>query len=277
DMFDRYGIGVIAGDMVGAYTIGSGASWKDGTDYTDPVQRMRMKEVVRQKVKALKDEPWLLIWLLGNENNMPGDYSGINATRTNASSHPDAYASFINELAEMIHELDPNHPVAIGNLETGLGEYYARLAPAVDIFGINSYRGAGGFGGLFNEARAKFDRPVMIIEYGCDAYAEGVGPDEAAQAHYHENCLKDIVLNQAGGGWAGNSIGGIIFEYVDEWWKAKGPRHHQTKSQWQGPLPDGHMHEEWLGITGQGSGADSPRQRRLREAYFMYKSAWNPE
>jgi len=277
DMFERYGIGVIAGDFLGAYTIGSGADWATGTDYTDPMQRVSMKDVIRQKVMALRDEPWLLMWLIGNENNMRGDHKGINATRTNASAHPEAYASFLNEVAEMIHELDPNHPVAIGNLETGLAEHYARMAPAIDIFGINSYRGAGGFGGLFNEAQTKFDRPVLIIEYGCDAYAEGEGVDEPAQAGYHENGLKDIVLNQAGGALAGNSIGGIVFQYVDEWWKAKSPRHHQTKSQWRGPLPDGYMHEEWLGITGQGTGSDSPRQRHLRETYYMYKNAWGQE
>ena len=276
DLYERFGISVIASDFLGAYTVGSGASWKDGTDYTNPEQRARMKEVVRQKVLDLKDEPWVLMWLLGNENNMRGDHKGVNATRTNASAHPREYAEFVNEVAQMIHELDPDRLVAIGNLETGLGEFYAKHAPEVDVFGINAYRGANGFGALWREARAQFDRPVLIVEYGCDAYAEGKGPDEAAQAAYHLGCLRDIVLNQGGGELEGNSIGGVIFACVDEWWKAGGdPRTQETNSSWAGPMPDGLAHEEWFGIVGQGRGNNSPFERYLREAYHLYRHYWS--
>jgi len=230
---------------------------------------------VRQKVLDLRGEPWVLLWLLGNENNMRGDYSGVNATRTNAGKHPREYAEFVNEVAEMIHELDPDRLVAIGNMETGLGEYYRQYAPAVDVFGINAYRGANGFGGLWSEAREVFDRPVLILEYGCDAYAEGKGADEDAQAAYHLGCLRDIVLNQAGGDMEGNSIGGVIFEYLDEWWKAgDDPNTHSLHGQGSGSMPDGHAHEEWFGIVGQGSGADSPFERRLRKAYRLYADCW---
>lgn len=275
DMHRRFGIFLIAGDFLGAYTAGSGASWEQGTDYTDPDQRARMKEVVRQKVLDLRGEPFLLMWLLGNENNMAGGYKGVNATRTNAGSHPEAWAQFLNEVAAMIHELDPDHPVAIGNLGIGLAEHYRQHAPAIDIFGMNHYMGPNGFGNTWQEARAKFDRPVMVTEYGADAYSEGKGPDEEAQAAYHAGCLRDIVLNQAGGDLAGNSIGGIVFEYVDEWWKANDdPKTQTTHAQHNAPFGDGQAHEEWFGIVGQGSGRNSPFERVLRKAYFMYQDAW---
>ena len=275
DLYKTYGISVIAGDFLGAYTIGSGATWQRGTDYTNPDQKARMKEIVRQKVLDLRGEDFVLMWLLGNENNMSGDHTGINATRTNAGSQPEAYARFVNEVAEMIHELDPTRPVAIGNLGTGLGEYYAQFAPAIDIFSLNAYMGVTGFGNLWQEARAKFDRPVLIVEYGCDAYAQGRGPDEPAQAIYHEGGVKDITLNQGGGPVEGNSIGGVIFEYVDEWWKGHdSPQNHDRNSQWTGPMPDGKVHEEWFGIVGQGSGRNSPFERNLRLAYWMYREMW---
>ncbi|HBA83225.1 MAG TPA: hypothetical protein DCZ95_03935 [Verrucomicrobia bacterium] len=277
EMTRTYGIRLIAGDFLGAYTAGSGASWESGTDYTNPEQRQRMKETVRQKVMDLKDEPFILLWLLGNENNMGGDDSGVNATRTNASKHPKEYAEFLNEVATMIHELDPNHPVAIGNLGSGMAEVYRKYAPAIDIFGANAYMGPTGFGELWIEIQTKFDRPVLITEYGCDAYAQDKGPDEKTQAAYHVSCLKDIVLHQAGGELTGNAIGGVIFEYLDEWWKAgDDPKAHSTRSTWSGPMPDGHFHEEWFGIAGQGSGTNSPFERNLREAYFQYKTLWNP-
>ncbi len=276
DLFNRYGIRVIVGDLLGAYTVGSDASWQKGTDYTDEQQRRRMKESVRAKVLDLKDEPFVLMWLLGNENNLPADYFGLNATRTNASSQPQAFAGFLNEIAEMIHELDPDHPVAVGNAELPLLDSYQKYASALDIIGVNSYRGRNGFGALFDDVKKIFDRPVLITEYGADAFYEGRGIDEDQQERYHAGNLRDIVLNQAGGPLAGNSIGGVIFEYLDEWWKAPwDPEEKQClESQGDFPMPDGESHEEWYGIVGQGSAKNSPFERHLRKTYHYYKSVW---
>ena len=274
DMYERYGIGVIAGDFLGAYTVGSGATWEAGTDYSDPKQRAKMKAAVRAKVLDLKDEPFVLMWVLGNENNVGHDYMGHNATRTNASVNPKAYARFLNEVAAMIHEIDGNHPVAVGNVELGLLEYYADYAPELDIMGINSYRGTVGFGSLWENARMKFDRPILIAEYGCDAYYQDKGEDGEGQQKYLEGKFRDIIFNQAGGPGAGNSIGGVIFEYLDEWWKdAFGHPEDVQQRAAQFPLefPDGLSHEEWFGIVGQGDGKHSPFKRQLREGYEYFK------
>lgn len=277
DMAQRYGIYLIAGDYLGAYTIGSGAAWDKGTDYTDPEQRRKMKAVVRAKVMDLKDEPFVLLWLLGNENNMNVDYLGHNATRTNAAAHPREYAEFLNELAEMIHELDPNHPVAVGNIESGLAEYYRQYAPAVDIFGMNSYRGREGFGPLWEEARKVFDRPVVITEFGADAYFTGKGEDEDQQEDYFRGNWRDIAFHLAGGPSTGNAIGGVIFEYVDEWWKdAFGDPDDRQNPAGQFPMPfaDGMDNEEWYGVVSQGSGQHSPFERRLRKTYEYFRTMW---
>ncbi len=278
DMYETYGIRLIAGDFLGAYTVGSGADWEAGTDYTDPKQLKFMKEIVRQKVLDLKDEPFLLMWLLGNENNMGSGNRGVNATRTLADKQPEAYAKFLNEVAEMIHELDPDHPVAIGNLGTGLLEYYGKYSPAIDIMGVNAYMGGGGFGIMWDEVKRVFDRPVMVTEYGVDAFDENLkDTNETAQSEYHYGNLRDIVINQAGGIYAGNSIGGIIFEYLDEWWKDT-HGHPVTEQQREPQYPsaafDGYNHEEWFGIVGQGTGRHSPFERHLRETYFMYQKYW---
>jgi len=274
DLHSRYGIWVIATDYLGAYTLGSGASWEQGTDYTDPQQCQRMKDLVRAKVLDLKDEPFVLMWVLGNENNMPGDYSGVNATRTNAGSQPGAYARFLNEVAAMIHELDPNHPVAVGNMEVNLLDYYQKYAPELDIVGINSYRSRDGFGTMWEAAEKQFDRPILITEYGCDAYYQGRGEDEAGQLDYLRGNYRDLVFHQAGGPYTGHAIGGVIFEYLDEWWKDTSghPENlHQTEAQFPMGFPDGLDHEEWLGIISQGNGDASPFKRQLRQAYFYYK------
>ena len=277
DMYKRFGIKVIIGDFLGAYTVGSGASWEKGTDYTDPQQRARMKEIVKEKVMDLKDEPFVLMWILGSENNLPADYLGVNASRTNAASQPEAYAKFINEVAQMVHAIDKNHPVAVGNLELGLLDYYRQYAPAIDILGVNSYRGAEGFGSLFLDVKKQLDKPVLITEYGCDAYTENQGPDEDRQLAYLQGNLRDIIYNMAGGPGVGNTIGGIVFEYLDEWWKAPHDSydHQATVHQQMGQSPDGYVHEEWFGIVGQGDGENSPFQRHLRKSYFYFKDVLN--
>lgn len=277
-LYRRYGIRVLICDPLGAYTVHSGADWNRGTDYSDPAQRERMSNAVRDTVLEYKDEDWLLGYILGNENNMPCDYTGVNATRTLAASQPEIYAKFLNEVAAMVHKLDPNHPVGVGNFGLGLVDSYAAYAPSLDFIGINEYPGVNGFGSLWIQARKLIDRPILITETGCDAYATGKGLDEDAQALYHLNCWQDIEYNSASGPGEGSAIGGIVFEWCDEWWKdtRQDPLDKQaTEAVTEMAFPDGWCQEEWLGIVGQGNGRHSPFQRDLRKAYFVYKQLWN--
>lgn len=278
DMHATYGIYALLMNPVGAYTVNSGASWDKGTDYRDPEQCKNMLDALRVTVDKCKDEPWLLAYILGNENNMPQDYSGVNATRTNASAYPEAYAKFLNEAAKMIHSVDPNHPVGVGNMGLGLIDAYAKYAPEIDFIGVNAYPAMGGFGSLWLEARTMFDRPVVITEFGCDAYWTGKGPDETTQANYIRHCWEDIVYNSAGEPGEGNAIGGIVFEWADEWWKdtsGDSVNRQNREPTLEAAFPDGWSQEEWLGVTGQGDGTHSPFLRELRVAYTMLKEVWN--
>jgi beta-glucuronidase len=274
EMNQKYGISAIMGDYLGAYTVGSGAEWEAGTDYTDPVQLKNMRELITAYVKDHRNEPYVLMWLLGNENLMDADYSGVNATRTRAATQVQAYLRFVNEIAELIHRLDPNHPVAIGNLDTTHLREYALYAPAVDIFGANSYLGAGGFGRLWKNVQDQYDRPVLVTEYGCDAFDSRNGrEDEDMQALYHKGNWEDIQLNASGRGEEGNAIGGVVFEFMDEWWKSNnGPwdMHDSTQDSTMA-FPDGWGSEEWYGLISQGDGSQSPLARYPRKAYYLYK------
>ena len=96
------------------------------------------------------------------------------------------------------------------------------------------------------------------------------------QAKYHQGEWEDILYNSAGyAEGAGNSIGGIVFEWLDEWWKAYEPNMHDTEGLYTGPFPGGWVYEEWFGIAGQGNGSKSPYLRELRESYYLYKRMWN--
>ena len=186
DMYKTYGIRVIMGDFLGKYALGSGAAWNPGTDYNNEEQKKNMLASVRQMVNEYKDEPFILFWLLGNEN--------VYGYACNANTEPDAFFKFANEVAKEIKAIDPNHPVAIGSGDILFLDKFGKDAPDIDIFGANAYRGEYGFGRLWKSVKEEADKPVFITEFGCPAYAEGKTPQEAEslQAEYHQGSWQDI-------------------------------------------------------------------------------------
>jgi beta-glucuronidase len=268
-MYHKYGFRVIIGDFLGKYAIGSGASWSEGTDYTNPEHRKSMLESVQKMVMEHKDEPYTLMWLLGNENNY--------GVACNADKNPQAYYTFVDEVAQWIKSVDPNHPVAINNGDTLYLDVFARYSPNVDIYAANVYRGDYGFGSYWEQVFEATGKPALITEYGSPAYAQHLTYEEAeqAQADYHRGNWLDIQENLADNArGVGNALGGVVFEWMDEWWKNYEPFFHDRKSDAIGPFPGGYYFEEWFGITGQGKGQHSPFERQLRQSYFVYKEFW---
>lgn len=267
-LYKNYGIRVIMGDFLGKYALGSGAPWNPGTDYNNETHKKNMMDSVINMVQEFKDEPFILFWLLGNEN--------VYGYACNADKEPEAFFKFANEVALAIKAIDPEHPVAICSGDILFLDKFAKNAPDIDIFGTNAYRGDYGFGFLWRQVKEQVDRPVFITEYGCPAYAQDKSVDEAeqSQADYHKGSWEDIKNNISFAGGSGNAIGGVVFEWLDEWWKAYEPFVHDTKGLWAGPFPDGFMHEEWLGVAGQGDGKSSPFLRQLRKLYYLYKKIW---
>ena len=280
-----YGIYVILGDLLGMYAVGSGAEWYEGTDYTNPAQKEKMKESVRKLVEEYKNEPYVLFWMLGNESNY-GDTGSIAKDTvgfgSQARRQPEALYAFANEVAGMIKLIDPTRPVGFSNGDVITIDVLSKHQDNIDVFGTNAYRGASGFGrSLWEDAKDFTDKPVLITEYGCPGYFRGkdVAFAEAKQAEYHQGNWEDILYNSAGSG-QGNAIGGVVFEFLDEWWKAGPPPQfnpsvQETVGQFAADFPDGWMHEEWLGVVGQGDGKHSPYLRQLKKTYEYYEKAWN--
>ncbi|MBZ0166140.1 MAG: hypothetical protein K8I00_04975 [Candidatus Omnitrophica bacterium] len=263
-LYNDYGIRVIMGDFLGAYTIGSAAEWKAGTDYTNAEQRANMLKSVEAMVNEFKDEPYILLWTLGNANNDAA------AARTNAAAQPAAYAEFVNTAAKRIHELDGNHPVALVNGDLDQLAVYAQHAPDIDILGINTTRYAPGFGRLWEDAAQIYDKPVLITSYGMPTMIFENGQlDEIYQYQVHVAGWRDIAGHAAGNILPGNAIGGVAFEWLDAWWRDFMPNQ-------QNPGKNG-WHAEWQGIAAQGDGRHSPFLRQLRHVYYAYQALWTDQ
>ncbi|MBU4333958.1 MAG: tetratricopeptide repeat protein [Candidatus Omnitrophica bacterium] len=272
DMYEKYGIRVIVGDFLGKYAKGSGATWFEGTDYENEEHKKKMLESVKKMVLRHKDEPYVLMWLLGNENNY--------GVASNADQKPEAYFKFVDEVAQWIKSVDKNHPVAVCNGDTLYLDIFGKFCPNVDIFSANVYRGNYGFGSFWEQVYDASQKPAFITEYGCPAYAHHLSLEdaEAAQADYHRGNWLDIDENIAGNArGVGNALGGVAFQWMDEWWKNYEPYMHDRKSDAVGPFPGGYYFEEWFGLVGQGVGRHSPFMRQLRKGYFVYKELWNKQ
>ncbi len=282
ELFRGYGIRAIIGDFVGMYGFRGQLPPVPGdnfTDYRDTARREAILAGVKELVMTHKDEPYVLMWMLGNENN----YN----VGCNASQYPEIYFSFMNRLAQEIKALDPNHPVGIclGEMSPAQQRLVAKYCPDVDIYGVNTYRGDRGFTGLWRDLRKNVNKPVLVTEFGCSSFSErGMGVGESYQARYIAESWHDIAQNACGGPGQGNAIGGVVFEWNDEWWKTgvdapDGNTYptdrHDTAKLGPGPFIDGYGYSEWFGVTGQGDGSQSPFLRQLRRAYFVLRRLWN--
>ncbi|MFH0917734.1 MAG: glycoside hydrolase family 2 TIM barrel-domain containing protein, partial [Candidatus Omnitrophota bacterium] len=172
-MYNTYGIRVIMGDFLGKYAIGSGAAWNPGTDYNNEEHKKNMIASVTKMVNEFKDEPYILFWLLGNEN--------VYGYACNANEQPEAYFKFANEVAKIIKSLDSQHPVAICSGDILFLDKFGKNSPDIDIFGTNAYRGDYGFGSFWRQVKEQAGKPAFITEFGCPSYAEGKSVDQAEE------------------------------------------------------------------------------------------------
>ena len=211
-----------------------------------------------------KDHPAIIGYLLGNEHNVQ---SG-NGTNPFFWQAMETVAAAVKEVAP-----DKLVSVAITDALGQVGTYDETLA-SIDFWAIQVYRSTT-FGTFFEEYKAVSDKPVVLTEYGYDAY------DNIAQSEYPDNAAfsADVVEGMIGEINANSDVcaGGIIFSYRDEWWKAEGSLSTQDNGGLPaGGMPDRLLNEEWWGIfkaEDNGFLADKLTPRAL---YYRLISLWNP-
>lgn len=134
---------------------------RHGFDYGDPAQIKAQRETVRTVVRKYKDHPALLIWGLGNEMEEPmGNSREVRIWKE------------LNELAKIVHEEDPNHPVATVIAGASPDKVRSLMAnyTALDILGVNAYGSAPKLN--MELAEAGWKKPFMLTEFGTVGYWE---------------------------------------------------------------------------------------------------------
>jgi len=295
DLYQLYGIRMIMGHWLGFWEYPC-------PSYGENDFKERVKKEVLSMIDLYKDEPGILFWVLGNENNY--SFSGqVNpwssdeidkepVPQTQRFMRAKIYYSFVNELVREIHQIDPNHPVALGNGElTGL-DVAAKFSPDVDLIACIIYRGKT-FGNLFNSLKAVFDKPIVLTEFGADAYDAYLNKeDQNMQAFFLESQWRQIYENLANNKeGTGNCLGGAIFEWSDEWWKhnesdPESWKIHDSESNWSNgsyyfdiKAPRNmNMNEEWFGIAALSEDLENGINKRItRKAYYVVREFWkNP-
>ena len=131
---------------------------RHGFDYDNKAKIQKQLEDFTAVVKKFKDHPALLMWGIGNEYDL--NYKNIKVW--------DA----VNDIAKMIHEIDPNHPTSTvtAGMDSMKVYYLKTKAPAVDIYGINTYGDIGNI--KQNVRRFAWNGPYMITEWGPNGHWE---------------------------------------------------------------------------------------------------------
>lgn len=272
-IYENYGIYTMLNHSFGRYGLTIDGVWTEVTDYSQPRTQKFLISEMEKLVKDYKDTPGLLMYLLGNENNYGLFWQGA---ETEDFPDDDDEKKFVgekrgrpmyrlmNEVAKNIKAVDSSHPVAICNGDVLFIDIVAEECKDIDIYGTNMYRGSS-FGDAFQTVKDKLNKPIMITEFGSDAFNANTNTeDQKMQAYYAVENWKEIYQNASGLGKSGNSIGGFTFQFSDGWWKygfdnRKNADIHDSNASWSngGYSKDfvqgrNNMNEEWFGICAKG-------------------------
>lgn len=258
-----------------------------GVNYGDDQALAKQSRRVERAIKRHREHPALLMWAIGNE--MEGD-----------GSDPLVYEQ-LERLAQLAHSLDPDHPTMTVIAEMADGKKIRdlnRLAPSIDVIGINSYGSAASVGKRY--AQAGGTRPYMLTEFGSRGHWEArskafglpVEPTSTEKAEDYRRAYEGAVEDQslclgsyaflwgnkqeATATWYGMLLpDGTRLGCVDvmtELWTGKGPRNGcPTVSRIDGLPSDGKVRPgDRLKVTLR---ANDPDGNRLKTEWVLRKAS----
>jgi hypothetical protein len=289
-IYDRFGIYTMVNDLFGRYGVSVDGRWYAKTDYSDPDTRKMLLAQAKKTFETYKDTRGVLLFMLGNESNYGLEWSS-NTIENLPGGERDAFKakalySLFEEAIKLGKSIDPNHPIGLCNGDLQYLQTMKDLVPDLDFLGVNTYRGPQSFDGFYQAIAKDLGKPFVYTEIGADAYNVATEQeDQDNQALLIKSQWKEIYSQAYGKGKSANCLGGFVFEWMDEWWKAgmdSGLTVHDTAGTWSNggytfdAVPGrNNMNEEWFGILGLSTDTKDGIPRRLpRSAYFLLKDLW---
>ncbi|UCB56794.1 MAG: hypothetical protein JSV30_06275 [Candidatus Omnitrophota bacterium] len=272
--------------------------WNPG-NYADTRYREDLTRRVLEMVNTYKDEEGVLLWILGNENNLSWHSGGkvpwtcpeveqMQDPQKKEQAKAKIYYSLVNQIAREIKKIDSEHPVALGNADFYSLEVAGEVCPDIDLIALTCYRGKT-LGNLWREVERKTGKPVLVMEFGCDSFNAKTGQeDQEIQSVFLKSQWQEIEANRAGSGGVGNALGGCVFEWNDEWWKHD--EHmvsswfvHNTEGDWSAggyyfdiAAPNNmNVNEEWWGIIALSPELENGINKRIpKRGYYELQEIW---
>jgi hypothetical protein len=134
------------------------ASERSGFNYDDPNAVAIQLQRIKSEVIEYKNHPALLMWAVGNELNL-------------GSTNPKVWDA-VNQVAQMIHQLDPNHPVmtTLAGFDSELIDLLKSRAYSLDLIGIQLY---ADIANLQDKLRASnWQGAYIVTEWGSTGHWE---------------------------------------------------------------------------------------------------------
>ncbi len=148
DQARQFGLGALVGLPLGIP--------RTGFDYSDSAKVTAQRDRIRQLVLQLKDHPAVWLWAIGNE-----------PTIFTPPEQRETLWKEVNRIAELIHSLDPHHPVIAvvgGEQWKDHLDELDTFCPALDAVGLNAYADMLSLPEAL--ARQGWKRPYLVTEFG---------------------------------------------------------------------------------------------------------------
>lgn len=158
------------------------AGERRGFDYDDKEAVAVQLQRVRSEVTQFKDHPAVLMWVVGNELNLE-------------STNP-AVWNAVNQAAEMIHQVDPNHPVmtTLAGFDAALISLLKQRASALDLIGIQLY---GDIVNLPEKLRqSAWTGPYLVTEWGPTGHWESPVTSSGAPIEDHSTRKAELLVER---------------------------------------------------------------------------------
>ena len=182
-----------------------------GFDYNDKKAVAKQLKKVKSTIKAYKNHPNILCWVVGNELNLLFDENG-----KLKMVNPKVYDA-VSEIIDFIHKEDPNHPVT--TTFAGVIDEHLKIAlercPQMDMVSVQVY------GDLETvEQRMKdtgITKPYMITEFGPMGFWEMPKTSWGREIEEVSGPKADGILRRMQKGIINNTSGKCLGGFAFEW------------------------------------------------------------